>query len=56
MNAEKKIFDYFVGTALPQIDALLSEDDPLTVEYCFRKPNRRQRRLAARLARDEPDP
>ena len=56
VNAEGKIFDYLVGTTVPQIDAMLSEDDPLTVEYCFRKPNRRQRRLAARLARDEPDP
>ena len=56
VNAEGKIFDYLAGTTLPQIDAMLSEDDPLTVEYCFRKPNRRQRRLDARLARYEPDP
>ena len=56
VNAEGKIFDYLVATTLPQVDAMLSEDDPLTVEYCFRKPNRRQRRLDARLARYEPDP
>lgn len=56
VNAERKIFDYLVGTTLPQIDAMLTEDDPLAVEYYARKPNRRQRRLDARLARDEPDP
>jgi hypothetical protein len=56
VNAEKQIFDDLVGTTLPQIDALLSEEDPLDVEYQFRKPNRRWRRLLARLARDEPDP
>ena len=56
VNAEGKIFDYLVGTTVPQIDAMLSEDDPLTVDYCFRKPNRRKRRLDARLARYEPDP
>lgn len=56
VNAEAEIFDHFVETTLPQIDAMLSEDDPLTVEYCFKKPNRRQRRLDARLARDHPDP
>lgn len=56
VNAEGKIFDYLVGTTLPQIDAMLTEDDPLAVEYYARKPNRRQRRLDARLARDEPDP
>ncbi|MCA1970950.1 MAG: hypothetical protein LDL42_17615 [Rhizobium sp.] len=56
VNAEAEIFDHFVETTLPQIDAMLSEGDPLTVEYCFRKPNRRQRRLDARLARDHPDP
>lgn len=56
VNAERKIFDYLVETTLPQIDAMLGEDDPLTVEYSFRKPNRRQRRLDARLARHHPDP
>jgi len=56
VNAEEKIFDYLVGTTLPQIDAMLGEDDPLTMEYYLRKPNRRQRRLEARFVRDEPDP
>ena len=56
VNAERKIFDYLVETTLPQIDVMLSEDDPLTVEYCFRKPNRARRRYLARFAPDEPNP
>lgn len=56
VNAEGKIFDYLVGTTLPQVDAMLSEDDPVSLEYAVRRPNRRQRRLDARLARYEPDP
>ncbi len=56
VNAEGKIFDYLVGTTLPQIDAMLTEDDPVSLEYAVRRPNRRQRRLDARFARYEPDP
>lgn len=56
VNADAKTFDYIVGTTLPQIDALLSEHDPLAVEYLSKKPNRQRRRREARLARDDPDP
>ena len=52
-----RMFELAVQDMDPQqIDAMLGEDDPLTMEYYLRKPNRRQRRLEARFVRDEPDP
>ena len=55
-NADRKIFDYLVGTTLPNIDALLDENAPRIVETYLRKPNRNMRRLLARRGRDDPDP